>query len=113
MKTWEMSSGADHLLTQINFTFVHNHSLSWPALDQGIRRAKNSLPEVTVETRLALTRTSTLAYGPNSENAALGRLNNCIMAQCRRCSWVRAAEAVSTVANSVRDVDGLKKKDLS
>lgn len=77
MKTQEMRSSADCLL--INSAFEHDHSSSpiWLALAQGIEWAKNPWPlapeeapmrhdqaqEVTVEARLALACTSTLAFG--------------------------------------------------
>ncbi|XP_058619708.1 nuclear apoptosis-inducing factor 1-like [Onychostoma macrolepis] len=40
----------------------------------------------------------------------LGRLDNSISMQSKRRAWERVAEAVSAVANSLRDVDGVKKK---
>ncbi|KAF4104863.1 hypothetical protein G5714_014194 [Onychostoma macrolepis] len=40
----------------------------------------------------------------------LGRLDNSISMQSKRHAWERVAEAVSAVANSLRDVDGVKKK---
>ncbi len=65
-------------LIKLNSTFVHNHSSSpsWPALAQGLHfgpkkpgpfgpeeapTRHDQAPEVTVETQLALARTSTLA----------------------------------------------------
>ncbi|CAM4584427.1 unnamed protein product [Leuciscus chuanchicus] len=71
-------------LPTVNSSSVGNHSSSpsWPALAQGIRRARNpgrwprvspdQAPEVTVETRLALARTSTARPWPDSGNAANG-----------------------------------------
>ncbi|XDV15265.1 hypothetical protein PO909_015389 [Leuciscus waleckii] len=67
----------------VNSASVRNHSSSpsWPALAQGIRRARNpgcwprvspdQAPEVTVETRLALARTSTARPWPDSGNVAI------------------------------------------
>ncbi len=40
----------------------------------------------------------------------IGRLDNSISMQSKRRAWERVAEAVSAVANSIRDVDGVKKK---
>ncbi len=40
----------------------------------------------------------------------IGRLDDSISMQSKRRAWERVAEAVSAVANSIRDVDGVKKK---
>ncbi len=40
----------------------------------------------------------------------IGRLDNSISMQSKLRAWERVAEAVSAVANSIRDVDGVKKK---
>ncbi|CAM4583487.1 unnamed protein product [Leuciscus chuanchicus] len=67
----------------VNSASVRNNSSSpnWPALAQGIRRARNpgrwprvspdQAPELTVETRLALARTSMARPWPDSGNAAI------------------------------------------
>ncbi len=64
-----------------NSAFVHNHfsSLSWPALAQKtlavgpeeVPTRHVHAPEVTVETRLALARASTPAFGPTVETRLL------------------------------------------
>ncbi|CAM4665410.1 unnamed protein product [Leuciscus chuanchicus] len=70
----------DSLVRRVNSASVRNHSSSpsWPALAQGIRRARNpgrwprvspdQAPEVTVKTRLALAHTSTARPWPESGN---------------------------------------------
>ncbi len=46
----------------------------------------------------------------NRQKRHFKRLDNSISMQSKRRAWERVAEAVSAVANSIRDVDGVKKK---
>ncbi len=39
----------------------------------------------------------------------IGRLENSISMQSKRRAWERVAEAASAVANSIRDVNGVKR----